>query len=173
MAWLRSAVLLGAAILLLTACASTPQKVPPPTAGTPVPSLALRDVQVEPVERHEAAIGFAFDADQAAELVQSVPDEIDFGTDALLCVFLGERQTDGWALDLRSASLTEGELRIAARETAPRDGGKPGVTYPADCALIQRAALPAGELPVRADDTITDEFITDAVVQVPSAGAAP
>ena len=41
-------------------------------------------------------------------------------------------------------------------------------TYPADCALIDRTVLPGRSVMVRADDTTSDEFIVDAVVQVPA-----
>jgi hypothetical protein len=101
--------------------------------------------------------------------VTAVPDDLDFSEHALVCVFLGPRQTTGWSLDLRTASLTGGELRIRARETAPRTETRPETTYPADCALLSRGALAAGELRVWADDTVTDEFIADTVIDVPPA----
>ena len=88
---------------------------------------------------------------------------------ALVCVFLGPRLTTGWSLDLRTASLTGSELRIRARETAPRTETQEETTYPADCGLLSRAGLPVGELRVWADDTVTDEFIADTVIDVPPA----
>ena len=141
--------------------------------GSSAPGLTLRSVQVEPLEREEAAIAMAFDADQAAALVAEVPDDLDFGVDALVCVYLGERPTAGWGLDLQTASLLEGELRILARETRPRGTVEQVVTYPAGCGVLNRDALPAGELAVRADDTISDEFIVAGNVIVPDAEAAP
>jgi len=132
------------------------------------PGLAMDDVDAEPLERAEAGIGMAFDATGAAELVVEVPDDLDFEQRALVCVYLGERPTGGWALDLDSAFLVDGELRIEAREGRPRgDGGELDRTYPADCATINRRALPVGELPVRADDTLSDEFIVSGTVTVP------
>jgi hypothetical protein len=155
-----------ALVLLLVACAA-----PSPTASASasgLPGLVLRDVEVEPLERPVAAIAIAFDAATGVELVAALPEGVDFASKALVCVYLGERPTSGWRLDLDSASLVDGELRILARENTPRgDGGEPQPTYPADCALLNREALPAGELAVRADDTISDEFIVSGSVVVP------
>ncbi|HEX2142688.1 MAG TPA: protease complex subunit PrcB family protein, partial [Candidatus Limnocylindria bacterium] len=102
-------------------------------------------MQAEPQEREAAGIAFAFDAESAAELVEQVPADLDFGESALVCVYLGERPTTGWGLTLQSATLVPGEppeLRILARETRPRADARQEVTYPADCAALTRAALP-------------------------------
>lgn len=120
-----------------------------------------------PARRTDAAIAVAFDEASAAELISPLPAELDLATDALLCVYLGERPTGGWGLALQSAALRDGELRILARETRPRGNVTQAVTYPGDCASVPRAALPAGELAVRADDTISDEFIVDGRIEVP------
>jgi hypothetical protein len=143
-----------------------------PAASQP-PVLSLSDVDVEPLEIREETVAIAFDAESAAELVAEVPDDLDFEEMALACVFLGPRLTSGWSLDLRTASLSGGELRIRARETAPRTETQPVTTYPADCGLLTRAALPAGELRVWADDTVTDEFIAEATIEVPPITSAP
>ena len=103
----------------------------------------------------------------------AVPADVDFETDALLCVYLGERPTAGWALDLQTASLASGELRVLARESRPRGTVEQVITYPAGCGLLNRAALPAGELAVRADDTISDEFIVAGTLVVPDPQASP
>jgi hypothetical protein len=132
------------------------------------PVVSLTDVEAEPVETHEETVAVAFDRDSAAELVREVPDDVDFDRHALVCVFLGPRQTTGWSLDLRTATLSGDVLTIMAREAAPRTETEPEVTYPADCALLTRAGLPGGELQVRADDTITGEFIADAAIEVPA-----
>jgi hypothetical protein len=170
----RVAGLLALAALLAGCGGTTPTSSldVPSASASREPSLSLRDAGVEPTERPQAAIGFAFTADEAADLVAGSPIGIDFGTDALLCVYLGERPS-GWSLDLRTASLADGELRILARENEPRGVPPSGQSHPADCALIDRAALPPGRLPVRADDLNSDEFIVDAVVTVPAAGAGP
>lgn len=160
------------ALVVVTACtgnAPPPGTAEPTATGSERPVLTLDDVDAEPREIREETVAVAFDAEAAAELVVAVPDDIDFAEHALVCVFLGPRETTGWSLDLRTASLTGGELRIRARETAPRTGTQPVTTYPADCGLLARAALPAGELRVWADDTVTDEFIADTVVDVPPA----
>jgi hypothetical protein len=159
--------------LCLVACGTTESTVFSSIGGSLAPGLTLRSIQVEPLEREEAAVAIAFDADQAAALVVEVPDDLDFGADALVCVYLGERPTAGWGLDLQAASLGDGELRILARETRPRGTVDQVVTHPADCGVLNRAALPAGELAVRADDTISDEFIVAGDVTVPDAEAAP
>ena len=172
----RASSLLLAA-LCLAACGTT-QSTVFSTIGESIgessaPGLTLRSVQVEPVEREEAAIAMAFDADEAAALAVEVPDDLDFATDALVCVYLGERPTAGWGLDLQTASLVDGELRILGRETRPRGTVEQVVTYPAGCGVLNRDALPAGELAVRADDTISEEFIVAGDVMVPDAEAAP
>ena len=159
--------------LCLAACGTTQSTVFSSIGESSAPGLTLRSVQVEPVEREEAAIAIAFDTDEAAALVAQVPDDIDFGADALICVYLGERPTAGWGLDLQSASLADDELRILARETRPRGTVEQVVTYPAGCGLLNRDALPVGELAVRADDTISEEFIVAGDVMVPDAEAAP
>ena len=165
------------AILLLalavSACGTTQSTVFSSVGASLPPGLTLRAIQVEPVEREEAAIAIAFDADDAAALVTEVPGDLDFATDALVCVYLGERPTEGWGLDLQTASLVEGELRILARETRPRGTVNQVVTHPADCGVVNRDALPLGHLAVRADDTISDEFIVAGEVTVPDPEAAP
>jgi hypothetical protein len=162
--------------LALAACASTSSTISPSMSASTgaAPGLALNDVEAEPVERLEAGIAMAFDAQAAAGLVATLPDGIDFASQTLVCVYLGERPTRGWRLDLDSATLVDGELRIEAREFQPRgDGGEAEVTYPADCALLNRGALPVGELMVRADDTLSDEFIVMGSVVVPAPASGP
>ena len=123
----------------------------------------------EPAEREEAGIAFAFDPSAADELAQSLPTDLDWDASAVVCVYLGRRAEGGWSLAIQSATLVDGELRILARETRPAAGvDRPGPTYPADCATIDRAALAVGPLSVRADDTVSDEFIVSAEVEVPA-----
>lgn len=157
----------------LAACGTTESSVFATIGESAAPGLTLRSVQVDPVERPEATIAMAFDADAAATLVVAVPDDLDFTTDALVCVYLGERPTAGWGLDLQTATLVDGELGILARETRPRGTVEQVVTYPGDCGVLNRDALPAGELAVRADDTISDEFIVGGNVTVPDPESAP
>lgn len=171
------AVALLLAGLWLTACGTAQSTVFSSIGETlgesSAPGLTLRGIQVEPVEREQAAIAMAFDAGEAAELVAEVPDDLDFGADVLVCVYLGERPTAGWGLDLQAASLVDDGLLILARETRPRGTVEQVVTYPAGCGVLNRVALPAGELAVRADDTISEEFIVAGNVTVPDAEAAP
>jgi hypothetical protein len=169
----RAAVALLLAGLGLAACGTTQSTVFSSVGASSAPGLTLRSVQVEPVAREQAAIAMAFDPEEAPALVTSVPDELDFSTDALVCVYLGERPTTGWGLDLQTASLVDGELHILARETRPRGTVNQVVTYPGGCGVVNRTALPAGDLTVRADDTISDEFIVGGVVTVPMVEAAP
>ncbi len=136
-----------------------------PASGSPV--LSLDDVEAVPVENREETVAMAFDAEEAAGLVEEVPPDLDFGTSALVCVFLGPRQTTGWSLDLLTVTLSGDVLTIRARESMPRGQTRSEVTYPADCGVVTRAALHAGQLTVRADDTVTGEFIADAVIEVP------
>ena len=170
--WAGSALLVAA---LARACAggSGAARTSTPAASAGAVAPALEDLDVQPVEHQEESVALAFDAESAAELLQTVPADLDFAARSVVCVFLGPRQTTGWSLDLRTASLSDGVLAIRARETAPRTGTRPEVTYPADCALIDRAALPTGELTVRSDDTITGEFIAETTIDVPEAPTSP
>lgn len=144
------------------------------TTGTP-PSIGVGTVDFArltdaiPIARNDAAIEMAFDAAEAQRLVAEAPP-IDFATQALLCLSLGERPTGGWSVTVQSMRLDAGELQILAREVRPRagEGTTQAFTYPADCVVVDRMQLPVGELAVRADDTISDEFIVDATIEVPS-----
>ena len=122
-----------------------------------------------PIAREEAEIGMAFDAGQAAQLV-SEPPAIDYATQAILCLSIGERPTGGWSVTISSISVADGEMEILAREGRPRpgEGTTQAFTYPGDCAVVDRTVLPIGPLAVRADDTISDEFIVDATIEVPA-----
>lgn len=123
---------------------------------------------VEPASRQEAAIVAAFEPSGATSLAAGIPDDMDWETTGIICVHLGRRGDGGWGLAIQSASLIDGELRILARETRPSPAvDLPGPTYPADCATIDRIALPPGPLAVRADDTISDEFIVAGQLEVP------
>jgi hypothetical protein len=153
---------------VLTACAAPEAATSNAGSAGGAPAPTLTRVNGTPARHEEAAIEIAFDAAHAAELISPVPTEIDFATDALLCVYLGERPTGGWDLALQSATLTDGELMIRGRETRPRGNQTQALTYPGDCATMPRAALPEGELAVRTDDTISDEFIVDGQIAVPA-----
>jgi hypothetical protein len=169
----RCAAALALAVVALAGCGTTVSTVFSSVGESAAPGLTLRSAEVAPLEREAAAIAFAFDAEEAAGLVTEVPADLDFAADALVCVYLGERPTAGWGLDLQSAALVAGELRILARETRPRGTVDQVVTHPADCGVVNRDALPAGPLVVRADDTISDEFIVAGEVTVPDPEAAP
>lgn len=140
-----------------------------PSSGTTRSISVVRLPLAEPAEREESAIAFAFDPSAAGDLATGLPADLDWAATAVVCIFLGRRAEGGWGLAIQSATLVGGELRILARETRPAAGvDRPGLTYPADCATIDRAALPIGPLSVRADDTVSDEFIVSAEVEVPA-----
>jgi hypothetical protein len=159
------------------ACTSPPTGSPAATLEGSSPAApsggATRSITVvrlplaEPAEREEAGIAFAFDPSAADVLAHSLPTDLEWDANAVVCVYLGRRAEGGWGLAIQSANLIGGELRILARETRPA-ADRPGPTYPADCATIDRAALPIGPLFVRADDTVSDEFIVSAEVEVPA-----
>jgi hypothetical protein len=171
---MRAAVAAVALALALAGCSSPPgggSSAVAPSSGSPPLSLDALDAQ--PIENREETVAMAFDADGAARLLEEVPPDLDFRTAAVVCVFLGPRQTTGWSLDLLTVSLSDDVLTIRARESTPRGPTRDEVTYPADCGLVTRTALPVGRLTVRADDTVTGEFIADAVVEVPPLTSAP
>jgi hypothetical protein len=166
----RAGALLLAAVLLAGCTGVATSAAPSVSEG---PALSLDDLEATPVDDREEGVAMAFDAEAAAELLQDVPADLDFTTSAVVCVFLGPRQTTGWELDLSTLSLSGDVLTIRARESVPRGTTRPVVTYPADCGLVPRAALPVRELTVRADDTVSGEFIADAVIDVPPPSSAP
>ena len=115
----------------------------------------------------------AFDAEEAAALVVSVPDELDFSADALVCVYLGERADPRMgAGPADSVAGGRGAAPPGARDAAARHG-RPGADLPGRLRRVNRDALPVGHLAVRADDTISDEFIVGGDVTVPDAESAP
>lgn len=123
----------------------------------------------QPVEREAAAILAAFDPESANVLATALPSDLDWSTTGVICVYLGRRTDGGWGLAIQGASLVDGELQVRARETRPVAGvDQPGTTFPADCATIDRLALPTGTLPARADDTVSDEFIVAGDLVVPA-----
>ena len=166
----RLAVVLAGIGVLFAACdtpSPSPTEADPSTPAAALVLVPLTDLEVVP--QTEASILAAFDAVSATALVTSVPDSVDFSQVGIICVYLGERSTGGWAVALQSASLVNGELQIRARETRPpATGGPAGTTFPAGCGTITRAGLPVGELDVRADDTVSEEFIVDGVITVPA-----
>jgi hypothetical protein len=176
--WLTPALVLALAAVALAACApaasataSTSASATPPTlpsgTGSAAAGLELQPLAgASPATRTEAGVAVAFDTDAAAKLVSSAPS-VDYATRALLCVFLGER-SGRWTLDLQSAQLSGSTLSIEARERPPRTAGT-DVTTPAACGTLQRDGLPAGELKVSAHDTVSDEFITEGTIEVPTA----
>lgn len=138
----------------------------PPSSGS---VLVVRLPDAVPAEQATAAIQAAFDPDSAAALASELPDDLDWASTGIICVSLGRREDGGWSLAIQSASLVDGELRVRARETRPVPGvDRPGPSFAADCATIDRTALPAGTLPTRADDTVTDEFIVAGDLEVPA-----
>ncbi|HEV7199891.1 MAG TPA: protease complex subunit PrcB family protein [Candidatus Limnocylindria bacterium] len=131
--------------------------------------LVVRLPDAMPAERAEAAIEAAFDPGSAAALATDLPGDLDWASSGVICVFLGRREDGGWSLAIQGASLVDGELQVRARETRPAPGvDRPGPSFAADCATIDRPALPVGTLPARADDTVTDEFIVAGDLEVPA-----
>jgi hypothetical protein len=128
-----------------------------------------RLTNAHPKQHVDATILIGFDAAGTAAMVTAAPP-IDFSSQAILCLYIGERATGGWSVTLQSISLDGASMKVLAREVEPRPGTgtTQAFSYPADCAIIDRTALPVGQLAVRADDTTSDEFIVDAVVQVPA-----
>lgn len=172
---MRSLLVATALAVLVVGCTtsvmieSTRSSRPAASTGGLVNVGLQRVADARPVRSEEATIGIAFDAGQATALVTE-PPSIDYASQALLCVALGERSTGGWSVTIQSITLDGAEMSILAREARPRagTGTTHAATYPADCAVIDRTVLPVGELMVRADDTISDEFIVDATIDVPA-----
>jgi hypothetical protein len=173
---MRRLGLAAVALLLLAGCSGSGAGSPPASSGgSSSASGSVRTVSLarlanaHPTQRADATILIGFDAASAAAMVTPAPP-IDFASQALLCLHIGERATGGWSVTIQSISLDGSGMKILAREVEPRPGTgtTQAFSYPADCAVIDRTALPVGQLAVRADDTTSDEFIVDAVVQVPA-----
>lgn len=129
----------------------------------------VRLPDAEPAEREVAAIEAAFDSRSGEALASALPADLDWSTTGVVCVYLGRRAEGGWRLAIQSASLADGELQVLARETQPVAGvDRPGPTFPADCATVDRAALPVGTLTARATDTVSDEFIVAGELVIPA-----
>ena len=162
-------VVLGIGVLLAGCATTNPSPTAAAASTSPAALILVPLIDLEVAPQTEATILAAFDAESATALVTSVSDSVDFSQVGIICVYLGERSTGGWAVALQSASLVNGELQIRARETRPpATGGPAGTTFPAGCGTITRAGLPVGELDVRADDTVSEEFIVDGVITVPA-----
>jgi hypothetical protein len=178
--------LIAALAVVLSACTGVPDPTtslgsgstdaPSSSAATASPTPGgvrnvdfLRITDGIPIAREAAEIGMAFDAAEAVQLV-SEPPSIDYTTQAILCLWIGERPTGGWSVIIGSITVEDGEMQILAREGRPRpgEGTTQAFTYPGDCAVVDRTVLPVGQLAVRADDTISDEFIVDATIEVPA-----
>jgi hypothetical protein len=167
-------------LIVLAACnasagsGSPPASVAPTSAAASDPAtdgsvLVVRLPDAVPAQREDAAIEAAFDPESAAALAGSLPADLDWASTGVICVSLGRRADGGWSLAIQGASLVDGELRVRARETRPAPGvDRPGPSFAADCATIDRASLPLGTLPARADDTVTDEFIVAGDLKVPA-----
>ena len=139
-----------------------------PGAAPPLAVAVVRLPDSAPVDRPEAAIAAAFDPEAAAALLTNAPADLDWSQLGVVCVYLGERE-GGWDLAIQGGAMVGGELHIRARETRPAPGvSLPGPVYPADCATVSRAGLPTGPLQVRADDTVSDEFIVSGEIEVPA-----
>ncbi len=63
---------------------------------------------------------------------QFTPSEIDFDTEAVVAVRLGERPTGGYRIAVDGASRVDGEIVISASEVAPDPGDMvtQAITYP-------------------------------------------
>jgi hypothetical protein len=168
------------ALLMATqACASpaaspsvigpTPSAASPSVKASTQPPIAFAPMSAEPAKRSNAKLAIAFDATGAASLLAKAPTGVDFSTQALVCLYLGER-TGPWTVTLVSGSLSGGVLSIRARETRPRSGapGSDQASFPATCATLDRASLPVGSLKARAEDTTSGEFIVEATISVPA-----
>jgi hypothetical protein len=168
----RAAVVV-AALLALAACSGPPAVTAPvasaPPAGTGDIGFELLDGT--PAPHQEAAIEAAFDRTSAAALLHPLPKSIDFAKQAVLCLHLGKR-TGKWGFGINALNLEDGALHISAAERAPR-AGDTSTSHPAQCLAVEREGLPAGDLAVTADDTVSDEFIVDGIITVPAAENAP
>ncbi len=141
-----------------------------PTSGAPQGAVSVvRLPEAQPAERETAAVEVAFDPGAAESLASALPADLDWAATGVICVYLGRRAEGGWGLAIQRARLADGKLDVLARETRPVAGvDRPGPTFPADCATIDRAALPVGTLPAQAHDTVSDEFIVAGELVVPA-----
>ncbi|MEM9346310.1 MAG: protease complex subunit PrcB family protein [Planctomycetota bacterium] len=93
-------------------------------------SAALKDLGSYHIETQAQ-----FDALGDAEIF---PGEVDFDTNDLVIVALGERSTGGFAVKINSIQLSGGELAITGEATKPAetDAVTQALTYPYSAVLI-------------------------------------
>jgi hypothetical protein len=164
-----------ATALVLAACSAAPVATSTPAASVEPSAPGTGGIGYQlldgtPAARDEAAVEAAFDEASAAKLMDKAPT-LDFAKQGVLCLYLGQR-TGKWGFGVNGLTLEDGTLHIAASERPPR-AGDTSTTHPAQCLAIERTTLPAGELPVTAVDTVSDEFIVDGTIEVPSGSSGP
>jgi len=160
--------------LLVAGCGATSPGPSSPPASPSVPvgtgGIGFEALDATPASREDASVEAAFDEQSASALVDDV-SAVDFGSQGVLCLYLGER-TGRWGFAINALTLENGALHIAAAERPPR-AGDTSISHPAQCVAVERAALPAGDLKVSADDTVSDEFIVEGTIAVPAPDSAP
>lgn len=174
------ALLVSAAVLMLSGCSGAVRdgasQRPPAgerspaataTASAAAVSVPLQRITGSPARQASAGVQIAFERATAESLVADLPAQVDFGTRAVLCLAIGARTGD-WSVVVQSVTVSGHTMAILAREKRPGPGAPAGRTFPADCVLVERALLPAGDLAVRADDTTSGEFIVEATIPVPA-----
>lgn len=162
------------AALVLAGCGATTPGTSdaPPSPSVPLGTggIGFEALEATPASRNDASVEAAFDAQSASSLLDDV-SAVDFDRQGVLCLYLGER-TGRWGFAINALTLEDGALHIAAAERPPR-AGDTSVSHPAQCVAVDRASLPAGDLKVSADDTVSDEFIVEGTIAVPAADSAP
>lgn len=159
--------------VVLTACGgATPRTSAALSPSVPVGTggIGFEVLDSTPASRDEASVEAAFDADAASTLLEDA-SAVDFASQGVLCLYLGQR-TGRWGFAVNGLTLEDGALHIAAAERPPR-AGDTSTSHPAQCVAVDRASLPAGDLKVSADDTVSDEFIVEGTIAVPATNSAP
>ena len=127
----QPAALLMAMALLTTACASpassSSSSSNAASAGgsqaSVAPSGGVRNVSLSRLtdaratRRDAATIVIGFDAAAVADMVTPAPG-VNFATQALLCLHIGERPTGGWSVTIQSISVEGAEMAILARRSS-------------------------------------------------------
>ena len=72
------------------------------------------------------------------------PPEVDFKKEMVLAVFIGEKRTGGYSVEIKSAVEENGKLVVTVSETAPKPDAivTQALTSPFHLVAVKRSALP-------------------------------
>jgi hypothetical protein len=134
-------ILLGLT-LFHVACHSQPAPLPPSTGGPLVQwSGAYSDVKAPATRTLKTEAEWDAFWKQAQ---REKPRPLDLAREMAVAIFLGERRTGGYTVEIASAGARDGKWVVHYRELAPPPGGMvtQALTQPWAVAIVPRSDLP-------------------------------